>query len=238
MCLPPQEHEQLSIFFREGLVLTVQEKPGDVFASVRERIEENKGRIRKREEDYLVYALLDCVIDEYLQFADILENRSEQLEANLLRDEDNDIKTCYAFRNELHRFKRMSRATIDMLKRLMEHIQEDEHTRFQGTTKVYLRDVHDHAMSFSQNIEELQEQCNSLIELYYAQINDGMGRVMKVLAVISTIFLPLNLLAAVYGMNFTHMPELKYKWGYYILLGTMGFIVASMLSLFKYKKWF
>lgn len=231
------EGEQVSFVLRRGVLLTFQERSSTVFDVVHTRIREGKGRSRKRKEDYLLYALMDQVVDDYLLLLEALEERAESLEeALLLAASKETLEQLYAFRNLLHQLRQLVRPVRDLSKRLVQ-ADSEEVPFFEPRTLAYLRDLHDHGNRFLEGIEHFRELGTSMMELHLSRVNNRMSEVMKVLAMISTIFIPLNLIAAIYGMNFKYMPELEIKGSYFLVLFVMLVIAAGMLIFFKKKDW-
>lgn len=227
--------EQIALFLKPGLVLTFQELPGDCFEPVRERLRRGRGRIREMGADYLAYALLDALVD---QFFPLLERQGERIEA--MEDElianptPETLERIYRLRRELLLLRRAAwpeREVIDALGR--------EETALIGReVKLYLRDVYDHAVQVLEILETYRELAGSMLDVYLSSLSHRMNEVMKVLTVIATIFIPLTFVAGVYGMNFDRMPELHWRWGYPASLLLMAAIAFGLVAFFRRRGWF
>ena len=236
--LDPQDKsllvEQVSLILGNGFVISFQELQGDVFELIRERIRSAKGRIRQMGPDYLVYCLIDAIVDGYFV---ILERASEQIE--LLEDElmsDSNPKTLQA----IHKLKRESlflRKAVWPLREVITTFQRTESQLISDKISLYLRDVFDHTIQVIDTTETLRDMLAGMVEIYLSSISNRMNEVMKVLTIIATIFIPLTFIAGVYGMNFQHMPELSRPWAYPLVLGVMLAVALGMLIYFRKKKW-
>ncbi|MCB1055249.1 MAG: magnesium/cobalt transporter CorA [Acidobacteria bacterium] len=232
------EIEQISLFIGEGFVVTFQEKPGDSWEPVRERLRRGTGRIRGAGADYLVYALLDAGIDGYFPVVEMLGDRLEALEEHVFSDADIEILgDLHAVRRELLALRRTIWPQRDTI-----HTLERSSPPFSHETQVYLRDCYDHVLRLVELSENLREMGANLMDLHLSMTSNRMNEVMKVLTIISTIFIPLGFLAGLYGMNFdTHspwnMPELGWRWGYPVVVGVMVTVVVGLLLYFRSKGW-
>ena len=229
------EDEQVSLVLGPGFVLSFQQRAGDVFDGVRERIRSSKGRIRRAKADYLVYSLIDAVVDQYFV---VLERLGEQVEA--LGEEISERATPKKL-EEIRRLKReflLLRKSIWPLREVMSGIQRGESPLFDEHTLIYLRDVYDHTIQVIDTVETYRDMMAGLLDVYMTSVSNRMNEVMKVLTIIATIFMPLAFVAGLYGMNFTNMPELSWRFGYFGALGVMGAIALGMLYYFKRKGWF
>lgn len=230
------EYEQVSIIIRGNLVVTIQETPGDCFGPIRERIASGSGRIRRSGADYLAYALLDVIVDNYFL---ILEKVGDRLERFELQAADPSAARSFMpelqeQKGELLRLRRTMwpvRDSIGALSRL-----EGKH--ISAELAPFLRDLYENCVQAIEALETYREHSASLLEIYLSSVSNRMNEVMKVLTIISTIFIPLTFLAGVYGMNFEHMPELSRPWAYPALWAVMASIAIAMLIFFKKKKWF
>jgi len=228
------EAEQISLILRPNALLTFQEKEGDDFANVKERLRAGKGRLRKMGADYLAYTLLDIVVDQYFVVLEKLGERIEVLEGKLLADPG--TATLQKIQN-LKKEMLLLRKWIWPLREVISSLERGEFPGIQEGTRIYLRDVYDHAIQVMDAIEIYRDMLSGMLDIYLSSLNNRMNAVMKVLTIIATIFMPLTFLAGVYGMNFKHMPELDWPWGYPLILGVMGFVAILMLTLFRRKKW-
>lgn len=226
--------EQVSIVVGSNFVLTFQEKEGDVFDPVRNRIRAGKGNIRKSGSDYLAYALIDAIIDIYFPILENLGYYLEELEDELVSSPNKEtLKKIHEIKRSLLQLRR----SIWPHREIFSAILRDEYKLFKKTTKTYLRDLYDHAIEIIDVVETYRELAAAFMDLYLSSISNRLNDVMKVLTVISTIFMPLSFVAGVYGMNFENMPELKTQYGYPILLFSMLFTGTLMLTFFWKKGW-
>ncbi len=226
--------EQVSIIVGNNYVISFLEDPGDLFDPVRDRIRNDKGRIRKMGADYLAYSLIDMVVDNYFLVLENLTAEIEQLEDDLLSKPD--VKTA----QQIHLLKReiiFLRKTIWPLRELISGLQRSESKLIRKTTAVFLRDVYDHTIQVLDTVETFRDMLSGMLDIYLSSISNRMNEVMKVLTVISTIFMPLTFIVGVYGMNFKYMPELEWRDGYFVVLGVMAVIAVAMIIYFKRRKW-
>jgi len=229
------EPEQLALFLQPGVVLSFQERPGDVFEPVRERVRRGKGRARGMSADYLLYALVDAVIDGFFPLLEAFGERIEDLEAELIEDPSPaTLERIYQIRRELLQLRRAAWPEREVVNSL--HREETPHVTRE--TKVFLRDCYDHAVEVLEILETYRELAGSMLDVYLSSLSHRMNEVMKVLTIIATIFIPLTFIAGVYGMNFDVMPELHWAWGYPAALGLMAAIGAALVVFFKRRGWF
>lgn len=226
--------EQVSMILGRNFVLSFQENIGDVFEQIRERIRNSKGRIRKMGCDYLLYSLLDTIVDSYFSILERLGEKIELLEEQLVKEPSN--KTL----ERIHRLKReliSLRKSVWPLRELISGLERSESELIKETTDVYLRDLYDHTIQVIDTVEGYRDMVSGMLDIYLSSISNKMNAVMKVLTIIATIFIPLTFIAGIYGMNFDYMPELRWKFGYTAVLLVMIGIGILMLILFKRKKW-
>lgn len=231
----PTETEQFAMFVGADFVLTFQERPGDCFGMVRQRLRDAAGQLQKRGSDYLAYALLDSVVDAYFPVLERLDERLEAIELAILdgRHTTNAVPDLHAVRRCLLELRRavwpLREATSTLVRGGGRHFSADVHP--------YLRDVHDHVVQLLDLLENYREMTSSLLDLHLSSVNHRLNEVMKLLTVISTIFIPLTFLVGVYGMNFDWMPETKVWWGYPLCLLVMIAVAAMMLRWFRRRGW-
>lgn len=227
--------EQVSFVLGKNYVLTFQESEGDVFGTIRERLRLCKGRIRGLKSDYLLYALIDAIVDNYFSIIETLGNKIEDLEIELFAGNarENINIEVQQLKREILRIRR----AIFPLREIINRIEKNENKLIYKRTITYYRDIYDHLIQVSDNIDIYREMIWSLMDMYMTTISNRMNEVMKVLTIIATIFIPLTFIAGIYGMNFEHMPELHYEYSYYILWGLMIILFLAMLLYFKRKKW-
>jgi magnesium transporter len=226
--------EQVSLILAPGVVLSFQEKEGDVFEGVRERLRGNKGRLRKMGADYLAYALLDAVVDSYFGILEQIGDQIEQLEDELV------MQPAPETLGKIHHFKRemiLLRKAVWPLRELIGGLQRSESPLIAESTGIFLRDVYDHTIQIIDTVETFRDMLAGLLELYLSSISNRMNEVMKVLTVIATVFIPLSFIAGVYGMNFDFMPELHWRWSYPLLWLFMLAVAGGMYGYFRKKRW-
>jgi magnesium transporter len=228
------EAEQVSLILGPNFIISFQEREGDVFDPVRDRIRKNKGRIRKAGPDYLAYALMDAVVDNYFL---ILENISEKIEDTEQQLATSPSPETLQHIRELKNEMIFLRKSIWPLRELISGLGRAESSLIQESTGVYLRDVYDHTIQIIDTVESYRDMISGMVDIYLSSISNKMNEVMKVLTIFASIFIPLTFIAGIYGMNFEFMPELGWRWGYFTLLGFMAIVGISLVFYFKRKKW-
>lgn len=228
------ESEQISFVLGKGWVVSFQERPGDILDPIRERIRHLTGRVRKTGADYLLYALLDVIVDNYFLIVEDLGERIEELERKIMvRPGNEDLLTIQEIRSLLITVGRYVPPTRELAGRLST-VQTD---LIDKGTRRYLNDLQDHTVYIADSINTFRDMLTNLENTYHAGQNARMTQVMKLLTIISTIFIPLTFIAGVYGMNFERMPELHSPYGYYIIMAFMAAIAVVMLLWFRRKRW-
>ena len=227
--------EQVSFVLGSNYVLSFQEAEGDVFDSVRDRIRTKKGRIRNLGADYLLYTLIDSVVDHYYAIIETMGNKIEELEDHLFSGQPKEEITTEI--QDLKREVLRVRKAIFPLREIINRIEKIEHKLIHKKTIHFFRDIYDHIIQLSENIDIYREMIWGLMDMYMTTISNKMNEVMKVLTIIATIFIPLTFIAGIYGMNFENIPELSYKYGYFVLWGIMIVLFIGMIFYFKRKKW-
>ena len=227
--------EQVSIIAHKNFVICFQEKPGDVFDDIRTRLRNGKGRARKRGADYLSYMLIDVVIDFYYETLDQVWNKIERLDDLVVRRPDRiELNDIQVIRRDLIQLRRFMYPVRDVV----HAISNSQGQFFSDQTLMFVRDSYDHAVQVVENLDTYREILNSVMDLYLSQLSNKMNEVMKVLTVMSSIFIPLTFIAGIYGMNFEHMPELgwaiSYPVGFWSLIGVVAVI---MIIFMKSRKW-
>ncbi|SFN62165.1 magnesium transporter [Bizionia echini] len=227
--------EQVSFVLGKNYVLTFQESEGDVFDTVRERLRAGKGRIRTLGSDYLLYALMDAVVDHYYIVSETMGNKVEDLEDLLFSGniQEDLSQQVLSLKKELLKVRR----AIFPLREIISRIEKSDSDLILKKNLQFYNDVYDHIIQLSDSIDIFREMIWSLMDMYMTTISNKMNEVMKVLTIIATIFIPLTFIAGIYGMNFDHIPELHYRYSYHILWGIMILIFIGMLYYFKRKKW-
>jgi magnesium transporter len=226
--------EQVSLVLSRKYVISFQERPGDVFDFVRERIRSGKGRIRRMGADYLAYALLDAVVDQYFLILEKIGDRVEDMDDGVVSDPRPEIL------QEIHSLKRemiFLRKSVWPLREVINRMERGESSLITPPTQKYLRDVYDHTVQVIDTLETFRDMIAGMHDTYLTSISNRMNQVMKVLTIIATIFIPLTFIAGIYGMNFEFMPELKWRWGYAAVWGVMAVSAVIMLLFFRKKRW-
>jgi len=227
--------EQVSLFFGSGWLITVQERSdGDCFGAVREAIRQGRGRVREAGADYLAYLLIDSVVDAYFPVIEHFGERIQNLESAAI--DDPSPLVLVQMQRVRHQLLALRRAVWPMREEVAILIRE-ESDLVAPETRIFLRDVYDHAVQALEIVESLRETAVSVMEVYLSVQNQRLNEVMKVLTVIATIFIPLTTIASVYGMNFKHMPELEWRYGYLWALGLMLASALGMIGYFKRRGW-
>lgn len=228
------DSEQLSFILQRDVLITFQEKGGDVFEYIRTRLREGKGNIRGRGPDYLLYALLDAVVDHYFLIIENLGEQLEDLEIALFENPDKDIlEKIHLLRREMLHLRR----SVYPLREVISRFEKIEEPKVEIGTRVFIRDLYDHTIQVIETIEVLRDMSTGMADLFMSSVSNKMNDVMKTLTIIATIFIPLTFIAGIYGMNFEYMPELGWKWGYFVVWGIMLLIMVVMLVFFKRNKW-
>lgn len=228
-------HEQLSVVVGPGWIITFQERPGDMFDPVRQRIDSPNAKLRKHESDFLAYTLVDAVVDHYFSTLEEIENRIDLLDADLVATfSQESFNALNALKRELIMFRK----AVWPLREIIGSISRDDFAVVGDLVEHYFRDVYDHVILVIDTVEVFREIVTSMHETWLAGVNNRMNEIMKFLTMIATIFMPLSFIAGVYGMNFRNMPELNLWWGYYAVLGLMLLIVFGFLKYYRSRKWY
>ncbi len=226
--------EQVCMILGDNFVITFQERPGDVFDIVRERIRGGRGFIRRAGADYLAYALIDSVVDSYFMILETIGDQIEHLEDQVIIDPKPDTVSM------IHGFKRamlFMRRTVWPLREEIALLEKSGSELVKDSTSVFLRNLYDHTIQVIDTVETYRDIISGMHDTYLSSVSNRMNQVMKVLTIIATIFIPLTFITGVYGMNFRYMPELYWKYSYYIAIGLMLMISLAMIAYFKKKKW-
>ncbi len=226
--------EQVSLILGENFVISFQEREGDIFNHVRERIRKGKGRIRKMKADYLAYSLLDSVIDNYFFVLEKTGEQIEELEDKVVSEPKPETL------QEIHKLKRgmiFLRRSVWPLREVINNLERGESSLIRETCRIYLRDVYDHTIQVIDSVETFRDMLSGMHDTFLSSISNRMNEIMKVLTIIATIFIPLTFIAGIYGMNFKFMPELDWRWGYFAVWIVILFLAVLMVVFFKRKKW-
>ncbi|MFP5350910.1 MAG: magnesium/cobalt transporter CorA [Gammaproteobacteria bacterium] len=229
------ETEQVSIVFGRNFVISVEESPSGAFESVRQMVVHDRGQVRQSGADYLAYLLLDKVVDNYFVVLERFGERVERLQDELIQDvRPEQLQRLHALRRE----SLLLRRSIWPLRDVLAGIERERSPLVRDTTRVYLRDVYDHAIHVVDTIETARETLAGMLDVYVSSTTNRLNEVIKVLTIISTVFIPPMFIASVYGMNFRNMPELAWPWGYATAWVLMIALALAMVVYFKRKRWF
>ncbi|HJT21560.1 MAG TPA: magnesium/cobalt transporter CorA [Nitrospira sp.] len=226
--------EQVSLVLGRNFVLSFQENGTDVFQPVRERLRGGKGRLRQAGADALFHALIDAIVDHYFAVLEAVGEKIEALQQVVVADPRPDTL------GEIHALKRQLlflRRAVWPLRDVMNNLSRSDCPFLQHPTKAFFRDVYDHVIQIVDTIETLREMVSASLDIYLSSVSYRLNAVMRVLTVITTIFMPLSFIASIYGMNFEYMPELQARWGYPVVLGVMVAVGIGMLIVFRKKRW-
>jgi len=226
--------EQVSLILGKNYVISFQEREGDVFSSIRERIRNNIGRIRKAGADYLIYVLIDAIVDNYFIITEKLGEKIENLEDKVIsRPKPANLRVIHKLRRDLI----FLRKSVWPLREVISILQRGESSLILESTNIYLRDVYDHTIQVMDTVETLRDIISGMLDIYLSSASIRMNEIMKMLTIIATIFIPLTFITGIYGMNFRNIPEIKWVWGYPVVLLGMLIIGIVMVIYFKRKKW-
>jgi magnesium transporter len=226
--------EQLSLILGSTYVISFQESQENTLESVRGRLRKGMGRIRKLGPDYLAYALLDAIVDQYFLVLEKMGERIEALEENLMSDASPETAKA------IHHLKRnliLLRKSVWPVREVISRLEVGESSLIEDRTRLFFRDVYDHAVHVIDTIETFRDMASGMIDVYLSSTSNKLNEVMKVLTIIATIFIPMTFFVGVYGMNFKYMPELEWPWAYPMLWLFMIALGLSMLAYFRKKKW-
>ncbi len=236
----PEETEQVSLFLSDRLVVTFQERAGDPFDSIRDRLRKGLGKLRSEGADYLTYALCDAVVDSYFPVLEKLGEEVESLEETVISNPTPPI--LREIRGVKRQLLEVRRAVWPARDAMSELLREDSFLIRPGT-RVFLRDCYDHTIQVMDMLETYREMAASLVDEYLSAVSNRMNETMKVLTMIAVIFIPLSFIAGIYGMNFDHqaspfnMPELSWRYGYPLVLIVMAATAGVLIYYFRRKKW-
>lgn len=226
--------EQISMIYHEGTLITIGAYEGDVFDSIRDRLQNPLDPIRSYKTDYLLYVLLDRLVDAYFDVISEIEEDVEDLEERVLhKHAQENLHEIRILKRDLLYMHKHTWPLRDVLSRLSHGEQ-----KISNETQIYLRDVQDHLYQVLDSVDTMREVLSSLVDIYLSNASIKMNEIMKVLTIISTFFIPLTFIAGVYGMNFKYMPEINWVYGYWYALGLMAMVTLALAIYFKRKKWF
>ncbi len=226
--------EHISIYFRENLLISFQEDESDIFHLIRKRLKDGQGKIRQRGADYLMFALCDLIVDYYYQVIEKIQMNVEIQEDEILAHASgNQKESIHMMRKEIIKIRKMIYPLREAISQMLRMEDEVIHS----STDVYLRGLYDHTIHVLDMLDTQRDLLNGLQELYLSEINFRMNEIMKVLTIMTAIFVPLSFLTGLYGMNFEYIPELRFRYGYFILLAVMVIMVIVLLLWFRKRKW-
>lgn len=227
--------EQVSFVLGKNYVISFQETPGDIFDPIRDRINNNKGRVRRRKADYLVYALIDVIVDNYFIITDELQIEIEALEQRVIAGGE---KEDLEFLLKLKKDVAFLRKSVIPVREAISALNVSDSRLIEKPTRQFLRDVYDHTIHISDSIENHREMLQSLLDIYLTGLSNRLNNVMKTLTVISTVFIPLTFIAGLFGMNFKDIPMGESPYGFWLSTGVMVGVAVIMIFILKNKKWF
>ena len=226
--------ENISFVLSKNWLISFQEMEGDIFNGLRDRTSKSKGIIRKLQVDYLLYRLIDTIVDNYFVVTEQISEATEDLEVKVLDSPDKQTL------QEIQHLKKQLiflRKAVYPLREVVSALQKSDNNLIQENTYKYLHDVYEHIIQVTDFIENQRDILSGLMDLYHSEISSRMNKVMHVLTIIATIFIPLTFIAGIYGMNFDNMPELHWKYGYFFIWALMIIVVLVMIIYFRKKKW-
>lgn len=226
--------EQFSIILGTNFVISFQERQGMVFNPLRDRIRNEKSRIRKKGADYLTYALIDTVVDNYFVVLETLEDKIEALDEELFTSMS---KQTFHSINNLKRKLIALRKAATPLRELINAVQKKDFDLIEESNLIFFKDIYDHVLQIQETIDIYRELVSGLHDTFLTNVNNKMNEIMKTLTITATIFIPLTFIAGIYGMNFKYMPELEWQWGYFAVWGVIIGVVGIMFYFFKKKDW-
>lgn len=228
-------YEQVSFVLGKTFVLSFRERPGDIFDPIRERMRAGKGRMRQGGPDYLVYRLIDMIVDNYLIVIDHVSEVVEELEEDVLvRAEERTLRRIQNLKKDLI----FLRKSIIPVREAVGNLEKGLSPLIKKRTTKYLRDVYDHTIHVMESLDTQRDILSGLMDVYLSTLSNRLNVVMKFLALVATIFIPLTFIAGIYGMNFKYMPELDWHWGYPTVWGVMAIVAIVFLIIFRRKGWF
>jgi magnesium transporter len=238
LSMNPETHkvnrEHVSLLLGKNYIISFQEQAGDVFEGVRKRISLTGAKIRSRRNDYLMYALMDAIVDHYFLVTEAFGNRVEELEEQILsQEQDHVIAKVTAMKKELSRLKKF----IHPLEQVVLELQKSESPLIADNIEHFFTDLLDHIRQAKVQLEDQREMLTSLVDLHISLVSNEMNAIMKTLTIVAAIFIPLTFLAGIYGMNFEYMPELSWKWAYPTLISSMFVLGVGLWIYMKRMKW-
>lgn len=228
-------NEQVSLLVLKNFVIMFKERKDDIFHPIQQRIKGSTGKFLSLGSDYLAYAILDFIVDQNFILLDLLDEAITKLEDSLLLGQPTQdmLYKIQSLKREMIGIRRH----VSPVRELVSEMIHSESELIDESTHLFLRDVSDHAIRVMESIESYREIVTGLLDIYVSSVNNKMNEIMKVLTVFTSIFIPLTFISGIYGMNFEHMPELKWPWAYAVVWGLFITIPSVLLVYFKRKKW-
>ncbi|MBN1697267.1 MAG: magnesium/cobalt transporter CorA [Spirochaetales bacterium] len=227
--------DQVSFILKNGYLISFQETEENLFSSIMDRLRMKKGMIRSHGADYLLYVLIDAVVDSYFSLLETLDEEIEALEETLLENPTPEtLKKIYMLKSTVISLRK----TLWPLREIIGRLEKMESPLIGRHTRVFFRDVYDHTLHIIDTVETFRDLIGGMLDIYLSSVSNKTNEVMKVLTIIATIFIPITFLVGVYGMNFKFIPELQWRWGYFGVWGIIIIIIAGLIAFFKKKKWF
>ncbi|MCL2833763.1 MAG: magnesium/cobalt transporter CorA [Treponema sp.] len=227
--------DQISLIVMDKVIITIQEIPGDPFYGIRKRILENAGQIRRMNTDYLAYSLIDAVVDDYFLTLSHIQEDIENFEDRAVKTTDD--KFVFEIQDTKKSLFLIKQAILPLRDNLLT-INRQKILIINDEFKPFLQDLQENCNNAVQRVENCRDWLSNIMQVNLSMLSYQMNKVMKILAIVSTIFIPLTFIAGVYGMNFDFMPELSLHYAYPVVLGGMGMIAVIMLIIFKIRHWF
>ena len=228
------DQEQISFILGDNFVLSFQEEQSDIFQPIIDRIKIPKGRVRVMGADYLLYSLIDLIVDNYFIVLEILSEKIENIEDKLVKDpEQGTLKEIYELKKTIIDLRKF----VWPLRELVNTLQREESKLISESLQIYIRDIYDHIFRITESLDNYREIIFGMLDMYLSSVSNKMNDIMKVLTIISTVFIPLSFLAGFYGMNFQYMPEFSNPIAYPFLIIVMIIISCGMLFYFRKRKW-
>jgi magnesium transporter len=226
--------EQLSMVVGKDLLITLLDRESDILKPIEERLQKTTSKMRLRGPDYLAYAILDTIVDNYFMILEQVDQHLENLEHDLLNDPKRNMLLNI---QKATRVLALIRKTIWPMREMLSQFRRIDSPLISDATRVYASDVYDHTVQAIETVESFRDVAAGMIHNYLSTINQRLNEIMRVLTVVATIFVPLTFISSLYGMNFDYMPELHSRWGYPIVLGLMLAVCCGMLYFFRRKRW-
>lgn len=229
------EADQVSFVLGKGYIVSFQERRSDLFNSVLDRLRVGKSRLRREGADYLLYSLVDVIVDNYFVVLEVLGDHLEAIDDRLISSARAEtLRSIQKMKKDLIYLRK----SVWPLREMLSSLERGESQLISNTLRIYFRDIYDHSIHAIDTIETLRDMLSGMLDIYLSSVSNRLNEVMKVLTIISTIFIPLTFIAGVYGMNFKNIPEIGWVFGYPAILLLMALVSLAMLYYFKRKKWF